>query len=170
MLTVLNKHQLAYLVVGGLAAEIHGAQIPRSNDIDMVIGRDSESLGRVCSALAELKATIRVPGAATENLPTVDITPPFFATLGTAMFSTVFGPLDVGFRPDGTEGYGDLVRAAELVSFLGVPTWVASLADIIRSKRAAGRTKDLSVLPLLEERLQSFGSRLGPGPGAHSGD
>jgi hypothetical protein len=32
--------------------------------------------------------------------------------------------------------------------------WVASLADIIKSKRAAGRSRDLAVLEILEKTLE----------------
>jgi hypothetical protein len=39
------------------------------------------------------------------------------------------------------------------LSILGVPTVVASLADVIRSKEAAGREKDRLVLPVLRRLL-----------------
>jgi len=60
---------------------------------------------------------------------------------------TCHGPLDVTYRPEGTEGYDDLSRSVVGVQLLGVDVPVASLADVIRSKEAAGRAKDISVLP-----------------------
>lgn len=68
----------------------------------------------------------------------------------TMTFFTRAGPFDVSLRPDGTEGYGDLVRAAVRVEFHGQTVPVAALDDIIRSKNAAGRPKDQATLPELE--------------------
>ena len=57
--------------------------------------------------------------------------------------------LDITFSPSGTEGFDDLSRDAIHLTILGVPVDVASLADVIRSKEAAGREKDRLVLPVL---------------------
>ena len=47
------------------------------------------------------------------------------------------------------------VRArAALIEIEGVPILVASLEDIIRSKRAAGRPRDRAVLEILENALE----------------
>jgi hypothetical protein len=66
--------------------------------------------------------------------------------------------VDIWLLPDGTGGYVDLVRDATrepLTETLTVS--VASLADVIRSKEAAGRNKDLLVLPALREVLARSG-------------
>ncbi len=64
---------------------------------------------------------------------------------------TTSGAFDVSMEPSGTKGYPDLRRDAVLMSIDGVEFWVASLADVIRSKEAADRNKDRLVLPLLRE-------------------
>lgn len=63
---------------------------------------------------------------------------------------TSAGRLDLVFTPGGTTGFHDLVRAAEPLELDGVTVLVASLDDIIRSKRAANRDKDSLSLPILE--------------------
>lgn len=69
--------------------------------------------------------------------------------------STAKGDLDVAFEPSGTAGFADLVRNAERYELEGgVTVVVASLADVIRSKEAAGRAKDRQALPLLRELLE----------------
>jgi hypothetical protein len=84
----------------------------------------------------------------------------------TLAYVTKHGNLDVALLPDGTRGYDDLRRSAtreQLSETLEVS--VASLADVIRSKEAAGREKDRAVLPALRqvlERSQRLG-REGPG-------
>lgn len=52
------------------------------------------------------------------------------------------------------KGYPDLVRGLVTVQLLDVPVPVAALADVIRSKAAAGRPKDLAVLPELIAHLR----------------
>ena len=71
---------------------------------------------------------------------------------------TRFGRLDISFWPPGTRGYEDLAKSAvELDVGGGVKVPVASLLDIVRSKEAAGRSKDEATLPLLREMLDRFG-------------
>ncbi len=74
---------------------------------------------------------------------------------------TPFGDIDLTFEPDGTEGFPDLVGRAEPHTVGSVPVLVAALAEVIRSKTAAGRQKDLLALPELHEiarRNQANGS------------
>lgn len=56
-------------------------------------------------------------------------------------------------NPAGTGGYADLRREAIDIELRGVRVPIASLADVIRSKEAAGRDKDRRVLPVLRELL-----------------
>ena len=68
---------------------------------------------------------------------------------------TEHGPLDLCFQPAGfPDGYDSLVgdSVTMVVSAIDVP--VASLADVVTSKRAAGRPKDIAALPALEAHLR----------------
>jgi hypothetical protein len=67
---------------------------------------------------------------------------------------TDHGRLDITFRPSGTTGFADLARDAVHLTILGVEVDVASLADVIRSKEAAGREKDRLALPVLRRVLE----------------
>ena len=70
-------------------------------------------------------------------------------------FVTKHGLLDIALLPDGTRGYGDLRRSATREQLTDTVTIsVASLADVIRSKEAAGREKDRAVLPILRQVLE----------------
>jgi hypothetical protein len=57
--------------------------------------------------------------------------------------TTWLGDLDIAFEPAGTEGYPDLAGQAEDWAVGAVTIRVASLADVIRCKEAAGRDKDV---------------------------
>ena len=73
------------------------------------------------------------------------------AGVKTLNLRTPFGDIDLTFEPDGTEGFPDLVGRAEAHTVGSVRILVAALADVIRSKTAAGRQKDLLALPDLHE-------------------
>jgi hypothetical protein len=79
------------------------------------------------------------------------------------------GDLDDGgvvLRPDGTDGYEDIVRTAtpERVTGTEMITQVASAETILRSKDAANRPKDRETLPALREIRDPFGLY----PGRHN--
>jgi hypothetical protein len=68
---------------------------------------------------------------------------------------TEHGPLDLCFTPDGfPDGFSTLSRHATVVEIAAVDVPVASLEDVVASKRAAGRPKDIVALPPLEARLR----------------
>jgi predicted nucleotidyltransferase len=64
-----------------------------------------------------------------------------------------------GFQVDfmsaihGVRSFNSLRSRAARMEFAGRPVWVAGLADIIASKRATGRPRDLAVLEVLERTL-----------------
>ena len=58
-------------------------------------------------------------------------------------FTTDLGAIDLLATPAGTTGFEDLARTADAFELFGQRVLVASLDDLIRMKRAAGRTKDL---------------------------
>jgi hypothetical protein len=63
--------------------------------------------------------------------------------------------LNVALLPDGTRGYDDLRRSATREQITDkVTVSVAALADIIRSKEAAGRENDRAVHPILRQDLE----------------
>jgi hypothetical protein len=62
------------------------------------------------------------------------------------------GNFDLAFRPSGFDtGYDGLVAKSHVVLINGVDAVTADLNDVIRSKQAAGRPKDIATLPTLEE-------------------
>lgn len=63
------------------------------------------------------------------------------------------GDLNLVMRPAGTAGYRDLNRDAQSITLGRLQVRVASLADVIRSKEAAGREKDRATLPALRRLL-----------------
>lgn len=75
---------------------------------------------------------------------------------------TPYGDVYLAFDPAGTAGYPDLAGHAVQLRVDGEPVQAAALADIIRSKEAAGRDKDNEALP----ELYRLARRQGQQPGA----
>jgi hypothetical protein len=150
ILEVLNRHEVAFVVIGGLAALAHGSNLP-TTDVDITPDRALANLSRLSDALTELHAEVRLGD---ESVP-FGHDAESLAAAGVWNLSTAHGELDISMVPTGTQGYADLVRDAVGTSILGVVVPVASLADVIRSKQAANRPKDQRVLPVLREILAS---------------
>ena len=153
-LRVLVEQRVEFVVVGGIAARLRGAPL-LTQDVDVTPSEERRNLERLATALEELDARLRT---ATEP----DGVPfPFDSGLLESAkvwtLTTKFGDLDLVMAPAGTGGYTDLIRDADQITVAVDPELmvnVASLADVIRSKEAAGREKDRAVLPLLRRTLE----------------
>jgi hypothetical protein len=156
ILEALGRHKVDYVVIGGLAAQLHGAAIERTYDLDITPARDADNLGRLAAALREIGAKLRLPGM--EEGFEIDIDARTFQNMVTMPFTTDHGWLDISLIPEGTTGYDDLVRSRATMHGFGLTVPVASLEDIIRSKQAAGRPKDVIHIPILRERSLELGS------------
>jgi len=151
MLRILADEGVQYVLIGGLAATLHGSPL-RTGDADICPARDSENLERLAIALRRMGAQIRtedVPG----GLPFA-CDAAFLRNVEMLNLTTNLGDVDVSFVPSGTTGYADLVRHVVEYDLGGLIVPVAALADIIRSKEAAGREKDRVALPTLRTLLE----------------
>lgn len=148
---ILDRHGVRFVLVGGLAAILHGASHV-TTDLDIVPEDDRSNLDRLSGALKELRARIRVAGEP-KGIP-FDHSAESLARARVWNLVTDRGNLDLIFVPSGTRGYDDLIRDAQPMSIRGIDVPVASLADVIRSKEAAGRERDRLVLPSLRRLLE----------------
>lgn len=146
ILRVLESRGVRYVLMGGFAAVIHGSPY-LTTDVDVVPLADADNLERLSDALRDLHAKVWT-SSEPEGLP-FDHSPASLGAVRIWNLVTDHGRLDITFEPSGTQGYGDVVRDAVHLTILGVGVDVASLADVIRSKEAAGREKDRLVLPVL---------------------
>lgn len=150
LLEILDRHKVAYVLIGGLAAVYHGSPFP-TEDADIAPQTDRANLARLASALVELNARVRTDSEP-DGLP-FKCDADSLAAVTMLNLTTTAGDLDLTFEPAGTSGYDDLRRDASRAELYGVTVQIASLADVIRSKQAANRAKDQRVLPTLREIL-----------------
>jgi transcriptional regulator with XRE-family HTH domain len=150
VLAVLAAEGVEYVLIGGLAAVLHGSP-HNTRDVDICPRRSAANLERLARALRVLDAHVRVePGDVVVAFPR---DADFLARVDTLNTSTRLGDVDISFQPSGTAGFEDLRRAAESMEVGEALVRVSALADVIRSKEAAGRPKDLLVLLTLRELL-----------------
>ena len=150
ILRVLDRHDVHYVLVGGLAAVLHGASHV-TTDVDVVPEDAQPNLERLSAALKELDARIRTTGEP-DGIP-FDHSAESLARVRVWDLQTSMGDLDITFQPSGTRGYDDLRRDVVTMRIRGVEVPVASLADVVRSKEAAGRARDRAALPALRALL-----------------
>lgn len=156
---VLNRHGVRYVVIGGYAVQRAVADYV-TNDVDFSPATDRENLERLSGALRDLGAQIRTD-AAPEGLP-FDHSGESLARAKMWNLQCRFGAFDITFEPAGG-GYDHLAPKAQVVEVRGVELPVADLADVVASKRLAGRAKDQAALPRIEQALAERG-RVRPPP------
>jgi len=146
LLEVLARHRVDYVLIGGLAATLHGSSA-LTNDADICPDPSPENLERLAAVLRELDARVR-SDADPEGVP-FPVDGEFLRQMRVVNLTTRFGDFDIAFQPDGNHGYDDLAGNATEIAIDGTIVRVASLTDIIRSKEAANRPKDRATLPIL---------------------
>ncbi len=152
LLRCLAEARVDFIVIGGVAAAARGSPTA-TVDLDVCYGRERVNLRRLSAALEAMGARLRG----------IDDDVPFLLRAETMAagdhftLSTDLGDLDLLGTPAGTAGYDDLVVRASDVDLDGLTVKVASIEDLIRMKRAAGRPKDrveLEILGALRDELE----------------
>lgn len=138
---VFAKHGVQYLLIGKSGAIVYGFP-DTTQDIDIFPEKSRENSQRISAALKELGFHLDEP------LEKAILQGKDFIQIRGEPFD-----IDLVFAPDGIESYAQAMRRASL---LEGKYPVASLDDIIKSKRIAARQKDKEVL----DRLEAFAKYL----------
>lgn len=145
LLRLLAEHDVAFLIVGGVAAVIHGSS-RLTQDLDIVYQRTPENLARIEKALADQAPYLR---GAPPGLPFEWSV----ATLQRGLnftLETRLGALDLLGEIVGGGKYENLLAHTNEIEIFGVRCRLLDLATLIETKRAAGRPKDLEAIAELE--------------------
>lgn len=154
ILSELNRAGVDYIVIGALAATLHGSPL-RTEDLDICPSDEKDNLRKLGEALEALEAREWDPRKGEFIDRKFDVEMLQVDRLW--LLVTKYGRLDLVFDPGGTGGFRDLSASAIEVDIDGLVVKVAHLADVIRSKKAAGRPKDwehISTFRRLLERLE----------------
>ncbi|MDQ6802723.1 MAG: hypothetical protein M3041_18120 [Acidobacteriota bacterium] len=145
LLGVLVKGKVEFVIVGGVAATLHGSA-RLTMDLDVVYGRSKENIRRLVTALATLKPYLR---GAPPGLPFHFDAETVKAGLNFALTTTA-GPLDLLGEMAGGFTYEVLLKRSKFVTLFGARCRVIDIDALIQAKLAAGRLKDLEVIAELE--------------------
>jgi hypothetical protein len=136
----LAARRLEAVMVGNAAAALHGAPVT-TLDIDFMFRKTPANLQKLKGVARDLGAAILKP-----YYPVSDLYRVVNDDQGLQ--------LDFMARLDGVRSFEGLRSRAEAVEFGHARLLVASLSDVIASKRAAGRPRDLAVIEVLEKTLE----------------
>ena len=144
---VFAEHRLEAVMVGNAAAALHGAPVT-TLDIDFMFRKTAANLKKLKAVAQSLRAIILKP-----YYPVSDLFRVINDELGLQ--------LDFMSKLHGIRSFEGLRSRAQKVEFGEHELMIASLADIIKSKRATGRRRDLAVLEILERTLDEQEKRKG---------
>ena len=139
-----SRHEVEFMFIGKSGAILLGYP-STTQDVDLFPKKDSKNGERIVQALRELDFEI------TDEISTNIINGVDFVQLKNGPFD-----LDLVFAPDGIESYDEAKK--RMVMLDGFP--IANIRDIISSKKASGREKDLLDLPLLEDFREEFEKKM----------
>ncbi len=144
ILEILAKHEVDFIVVGGVCAVLLGAPIT-TFDLDIVHSRSAENIRRLTGALEELESCYR------EHLP--KRLSPGFESLdspGHHLLATKHGPLDILGSIGQGEDYLKLEPHIETIQLEDdIQLRILDLETLICIKEQTARGKDLIMLEVL---------------------
>ena len=149
ILSVLNRHGVRFIVVGGVGAAVQGAPIS-TFDLDVVHEREAANVGRMVAALEELHGRYRLK-------PQLTPTAEYLAGKGHQLLITDCGPLDVLGSIGHDWDFERLLPFCRTLNFDGVgPVCVLELSKLIEVKEETANEKDRAMIPILKRTLREI--------------
>jgi hypothetical protein len=149
LIGALDEAGVEFIIVGGLAATIHGSS-RLTQDIDAVYARSDENIERLVTALRAHEPYLR---GAPPNLPFEWSSATIRRGLNFTLTTTI-GDIDLLGEITGGGGYEDLLPHSIVVDLFGHECRCLDLPWLIKTKRAAGRPRDLEAIAELEALLE----------------
>jgi predicted nucleotidyltransferase len=135
---VLAQHGVDYLVIGGVAAQVHGRR-RTTKDLDVTPAPNAANFERLAAALRTLDAHPAALGSAApaptaEQLRLAPIVPPLW---------TRGGELHILNEVPGAAVYAELSARALTTELDGIAVRIVGVDDLIRMKQASARPGDI---------------------------
>jgi hypothetical protein len=142
--------EVEFVIVGGWSAILHGSS-QTTRDLDLCFARSRANIQKLVATLAPFHPKLR-------DFP---IELPFVWSETTLRNGTLFtlstdlGSLDLLGEVSGIGAYPEVKAVSVRLAAFGRELWTLSLAALIKAKQAAGRPKDLHILPELQGLLEA---------------
>jgi len=142
IIELLERHGVEYVVVGGVAAVLHGAPVT-TFDFDALFKVDPENIERLATVLSVLDARYR-------ERPDLQPTRNDLAAGKHLLLLTDSGPFDLLGVIGSGKRYEDVAESATRVTIGDQSIRVLSVESLIEDKKSMGRNKDLVAIHMLE--------------------
>ena len=156
LLKRLNDAGVEYVVVGGVAAVLHGS--PRTTlDVDVCTSLSGPNLSRIVSMLRGISPKFRMR----PDKPPMPDDPARLQGFTSLNLDTDLGTIDFLTEVSGVGHYPEVLNRSEVKDVGGMECRVLDLDALIAAKRAANRLKDRLVVLELEairKRLRERGA------------
>lgn len=142
--------RVEFVIIGGWSAILHGSSYV-TNDLDICYARGTDNLRHLAKALLPYRPRLRdLP----RDLPFVwdEVT---LRNGSVFTLATDLGSIDLLAEVTGIGDYSEVRASSIEVDAFDRRVWTLDLPGLIRAKRAAGREKDLRLLPELESLLDA---------------
>lgn len=154
----LNRNNVRYVIVGGLAVVLHG-HARLTADLDLAVDLSPAQAKNAIDTLVEMGFRPRAP-VDPSGFADPDTRARWMAEQGMQVFSMSdpANPMrSVDLFVDNPIDFDELWTRSELVPLVETAARVASIPDLIRLKRLAGRPEDLSDIEALEAIMDRRG-------------
>ncbi len=141
----LTAKEVDFVIIGGVAISVHSTGYV-TRDLDFCYLRTTENLKRIVSAFAPFNPRLR---GFPEDLPFVWDERTLQSGTNFTLKTTI-GDIDLLGEVAGVGDYQAVKKESIIARLYDCDVRVLTLEGLIKAKRAAGRTKDLLVLPELE--------------------
>lgn len=145
LLKRLTDYGVEFVLVGGLAAVAHGSSMV-TRDVDVCVSFREPNLSKIFDMLRDINPKIRMRP---DKMRLPD-DPARFTDLKNLYLQTDLGIVDFLGELTGIGDYSEVVKHSRIANLGGFDCRILDLDALILAKRAAGRPKDLRVLPELE--------------------
>lgn len=146
LLKFLIQSPLDFVIVGGFAAVLHGCN-QSTRDIDICVSLSTDHLDLIRKSLAPLHPRLRdLP-----DRPLLSDWKPAENMVSTLHLETDLGVLDIISHIEGVGNYLSVLSHATEINLFDSKAFLISLDDLIKSKKALGRHRDLAVVEELEQ-------------------
>ncbi len=124
IIQILNRHNVEYIVIGGVAASLHGCP-EQTYDIDILYNNTEDNKNRLLKALNEIEAQWDIP-----------LTSAILDRQYVFALYTKHGDLDIFGYVAGLGYYNDAIKYKEISRYADMNIQILSLKGLIKSKEA----------------------------------
>ncbi len=144
LLVRLIQHEVEFVLVGGLAAWVHGSSLA-TRDLDVCCRFSESNLMRFQAALTDLHPVHRMAPELK-----LDLTPDQCSRLKNLYVKTDLGIVDCLGEIKGVGGYVEVLESSEEIELPAGICRIINVDALIRAKEAIGRPHDLYTVHILK--------------------